>query len=622
MLSFSKDDLYVYELSEAVLQSLKLMAFDRTLREVEPVEATETNTLEIKNEPIKNVVADSLKCQICGTSFEDLQHNRDHRKTDLHTFNVKRSIRNLSPVSEDAFEVMLKEHNVETSGYESDEDGDKSTGDSAGSDSEDLYREISTSLDDVLENEISKLPVDTEQDSTVSHLNTRSAQIYFNSSLLPNLEAFGIYKALFSESQLAVPYQSLKQWNDSSDHSTSVSALFMLGGGHFAGAIVSHQRINVKGNAKKADQSLQEQAVCFLEHKTFHRYTTRRKQGGSQSAMDQAKGKANSAGSSLRRYNETALRMDIEALLEEWGPYLSKCENIFLRAHNNNERKMFTENKIIKPKKEVVKSFPFTTGRPTVTELKRSWCELTYLKKVDKPQPIPVKKTDTPSRGVDASRAGGKEEEPKVQRSNEEVHTEQLLQYLKKAKAPLLVAYLRKHNIDVNFRLAPHLKYTATPTMLHVASQQGLKQMVTILLSNMKCDPCIMNGAGKTAWDLAKDIKVKRAFQLARYKLGENGTDWDKSHIAEPLSREQIEELDREETERKNEEAQAAIKHELGLVKERQRAELEARRGPGKVLEGQGVSLSPNLNSLSEEQRKRLMREQRARAAEARMQKR
>jgi len=36
----------------------------------------------------------------------------------------------------------------------------------------------------------------------------------------------------------------------------------------------------------------------------FIRYTTRRKQGGSQASNDNAKGKAKSAGANLRRYNE------------------------------------------------------------------------------------------------------------------------------------------------------------------------------------------------------------------------------------------------------------------------------------------------------------------------------
>lgn len=617
-LAFKKNDLYVYDLAAPVLDSLRLITFDSTLREVDPVKEEVTEPLNSTEQPAKHIVPDSSKCHVCATGFQELQQNRDHRKTDFHTFNVKRSIRGLAPVPETAFESMLREHKGASEDMESGEDSG-----SDASDSEEFYREKSTQLDEVLEDEVAKMSIDTNDESITSHLNTRSAQIYFNSKLLPDSEAFGVYKALFSNPQLSRPYQTVRQWNDSMDHSTAVSALFMVGGGHFAGAIVSHQRTNVHGNAKKADQSLQEQAVIFLEQKTFHRYTTRRKQGGSQSAMDQAKGKANSAGSSLRRYNEAALRTEIETLLKEWEPYLSKCESIFIRANNNIDRKLFAENTAVKANNGAVKSFPFTTARPTISELKRSWCELTYLKKVVKPAPLPLKTTIPANGSSDAAKAPSniKKEDSGKEKSLEEQHTEQMLQLLKKGKAPLLLAYLRKHKLDANFILSPALKYSSTPTMLHVASQQGLRQMVTILLSNMKCNPSLPNGVGKTAWDLAKDVKVERAFQLARHKLGENYTDWTQSHIAEPLSREQIEELEREETERENTETREAIKQELESVKERQKIELEAKRGQGRTLEGTGVSISPNMNSLSEDQRKRLMREQRARAAEARMRK-
>ncbi|QLQ80450.1 hypothetical protein HG537_0D04500 [Torulaspora globosa] len=610
--TFKKADLYIYDLPAKILQSLRLITYDSSLREVDPVE---TEIEESKIEVSKNPVSDYSKCHVCGLEFQELRQNRDHRRTDFHIFNVKRSIRGLSSVDESAFESILREHKNIADDTESEADND-----SEGSDSEEFYDEKSTQLDDVLENEMSRLSVDVDQDTTVSHLNTRSAQIYFNSNFLPNTEVFGIYKALFSNAQLSVPLQSVWQWNNPTDQSIPISALFMVAGGHFAGAIVSHQKANVDGNVRKGDQDLQEQAVIFLEHKTFHRYTTRRKQGGSQSAMDQAKGKANSAGSSLRRHNEAALRTDIAALLEEWKPYLSKCQNIFIRAHNNVERKLFTENKAIKANEGSVKSFPFTTGRPTISELRRSWCELTYLKKVAKPNPLPLKKAVPVSDTLKTSTAS-KIEELKTAKTLEEQHTEQMLQYLKKGKAPLLLAYMRKHKVDVDFRLAPLSKYSVTPTMLHVASQQGLKQMVTILLCNMKCNPCLLNSTGKTAWDLAKDAKVKRAFQLARYKLGEDYTDWLKSHVAEPLSREQIEELEREETEREDKETRTAIEQELKAVKEKRKTEVEARRGQGRTLESAGMSVSPNLNSLSEDQQRRLMREQRARAAEARMRK-
>ena len=61
--------------------------------------------------------------------------------------------------------------------------------------------------------------------------------------------------------------------------------VLMLRSGHFAGAVFD------KDNA--------------IVHKTFHRYTTRRKQGGAQSACDGSGNAPKSAGASLRRYNIT-----------------------------------------------------------------------------------------------------------------------------------------------------------------------------------------------------------------------------------------------------------------------------------------------------------------------------
>lgn len=63
----------------------------------------------------------------------------------------------------------------------------------------------------------------------------------------------------------------------------------MLGGGHFAGAVF--------------------QGSEPIIHKTFHCYTVRAGQGGSQSSRDNRSGgsQPKSAGASLRRYNEQAL---------------------------------------------------------------------------------------------------------------------------------------------------------------------------------------------------------------------------------------------------------------------------------------------------------------------------
>ena len=63
-------------------------------------------------------------------------------------------------------------------------------------------------------------------------------------------------------------------------------AILMLGGGHFAGAVFDGSKATV--------------------HKTFHCYTVRAKQGGSQSMADNRSGTNHpkSAGASLRRYNQ------------------------------------------------------------------------------------------------------------------------------------------------------------------------------------------------------------------------------------------------------------------------------------------------------------------------------
>ena len=54
-------------------------------------------------------------------------------------------------------------------------------------------------------------------------------------------------------------------------------------------------------------------------HKAFHRYVTRRKQGGRQSVADGAKS-IKSAGSSIRRHNEAMLTREIRELLHSWAP--------------------------------------------------------------------------------------------------------------------------------------------------------------------------------------------------------------------------------------------------------------------------------------------------------------
>lgn len=634
MSDFKKNDLYVYELSTPVLNSLQLMVFDTTLREVQkPLEKNqEVLSADVNQLQKERGISNSLQCGLCSLEFKDQNTRRAHYKTSFHTFNVKRNLKGLNPMSQIEFGNIINENKNQnsTSSSESERESESESSvdekeDSDDDESEDNREEI---LEETIAKELEQLSLNGKQqveESAASHLATRSSQLYFKSQLLPESQAFGLYKSLFNSETIQQPFQQLRLWNEIEDQASSISALFMMGGGHFAGAIVSHQRVNIQGNPKKQEQSVQEQAVNFIEHKTFHRYTTRRKQGGSQSAMDNSKGKANSAGSSLRRYNEAALRFDIHNLLKEWKPYLDKCKNIFLRARSPQDKKLFIEMISQGSTDQRLKSFPFTTGRPNVTELKRSWCELTYLKIASKPEPLPI--MEEPSGNIKASQKIQKQKlEPTKEIPPEEKHSEHLLALLNKGRVPLIVAYLRNNKIDVNFNLSPELQHFTAPTLLHYASQQGLKQMVTSLLINLKANPCLKNKIGKTPWDMAKNSQTRYSFQIARHVLGENFADWNEAHVKEPLSREQVESINKEEEERANSETQAAMKEELNIARIRQRQEEEKRRiekdlkrGPGRILDSSAINREQNLNSLSDEQRRRLMREQRARAAEARM---
>lgn len=54
-----------------------------------------------------------------------------------------------------------------------------------------------------------------------------------------------------------------------------------------------------------------------IVHKTFHSYTVRAKQGGSQNTQDRSKGGCKSAGASLRRYNE-ASQLKVECIKQSY----------------------------------------------------------------------------------------------------------------------------------------------------------------------------------------------------------------------------------------------------------------------------------------------------------------
>jgi len=127
--------------------------------------------------------------------------------------------------------------------------------------------------------------------------------------------------------------------------------ILLCSGGRFAAAVFDGNR-----------------CLC---HKAMHRYTVRKKQGGTQSTRDASGNAPKSGGASLRRYNETRLREDIEAILQEWKEHINSSQFIFYFAPKGAPRSMLIfEGSPLQAKDPRLKKIPFAIKRPTFLETK------------------------------------------------------------------------------------------------------------------------------------------------------------------------------------------------------------------------------------------------------------
>lgn len=116
-------------------------------------------------------------------------------------------------------------------------------------------------------------------------------------------------------------------------------------------------------------------------HKTFKRYTDRCKQGGSQSSKDKEKSRIRSAGAFIRRQNAVLLEADVQNLLESWRSEICGCSLFFWNPTATGRRCLFGDLKrpVLLPSDNRIRSIPFTTGKPTMEELTRSYKALNCI---------------------------------------------------------------------------------------------------------------------------------------------------------------------------------------------------------------------------------------------------
>lgn len=579
----------------------------------------------------------SQSCSLCALTFTAFLDQRSHLKSLLHQYNLKQKMRGLKPVSEADFDRLIGDLDDSLSGSDSEDSED---------DEDDGRRESTLTALLKKQARLADKRGDTEggdpsDDGASRRSRAKPPLIWFSSPVLPEKTYFGLYRAVLTGEDQRNPdiVQVLKDKqvapiampNRAKDGTLPPLAykgphvfLCMIGGGHFAAMVVSLAPCSTKGGGMSMSRE-----ATVLAHKTFHRYTTRRKQGGSQSANDNSKGNAHSAGASLRRYNEQALVADVRALLGDWKALLDTSELLFIRATGTtNRRTLFGpyEGQVLQHNDTRIRGFPFNTRRATQSELMRSFIELTRLKvrefdpaleaKEDRPASTPTK---TPS---------SKPAKPKLSEEEETalLHTSQLQAFVRRSKLPALLAYLGNNGLSPDFEFQPSDQYIRTPRPLHLAAAQNSPPLVLGILTRAGADPSVQNVEGRTAFELAGDRSTRDAFRVARWELGESKWAWEQAKVPSAMTK--VEADGREEREKLDAERKESERRKA--EEERLRSEgprvAEDRKAKGSTL-GSALTKTPQerreeeTRGLTPEMSIRLERERRARAVEERLRK-
>ena len=589
--------------------------------------------------PQENLTVASRACALCGIAFLDLSEQRSHAKSDWHHYNLKEKLKGRKPIQETEFEKLVGDLTESISGSEtsgSDDGDDSSRNDNTLTA---LFQKQAKLTEGGPEGEHE--PLKRKRGSGSPPL------LWFSTPLASPNTSFGIYRALFTEVEQhpsniigAIRQKQLKpaQTKQAQDDNNGVPLpssvtephVFscMIGGGHFAAMIIS-----LTPKVIRKASGVEERQAIVIAHKTFHRYTTRKKQGGSQSANDSSKGPAHSAGAGIRRYNEAALEAEVRALLSEWREMINTSILKFVRATGTtNRRTLFGpyDDQVLRLNDPRNRSFPFSTRRATQAELMRAFVELTRMKvsQIDEAAIQASAADNSKEEGELPNAVGAKYKllTPEVSKEEEVAlhHTSQLQALIRRSKAPAVLSYLSNNSIPPDFAFHPRSTqanhHASTP--LHLAANINSASVVTALLMKAGADPTRLNGEGRPPFDIAGDRATRDAFRVARFECGESKWNWEAAHCPPPMSKAEADKRD-ESVKLEAEKAEnSRRKAEIERLKLDVSTDMN-KRATGKALVAvERTSLEireQDARGLTPDMRTKLERERRARAAEERI---
>ena len=475
----------------------------------EPTDVTDSNTNA------------KVYCRVSDLWLESAAALREHCRSDWYRFNLQRSTKGLPPVAEAAFDEL-----VENGGLE---------------------EELSGSEDEDDEDEENKSSAAARPDGRVALKDAAGATfLAWRAALLPA-------GAASADVPLANLPQCLRAF--AALRPKPVWVVVLCRGDHFAAAAV--ELVSPPKGSKRAEDGLK-----VLAHKTFHRYVTRRKQGGRQSVADGNKN-IKSAGSSIRRHNEAMLTKEIRELLHSWAPtHLRIAHMIWVAAPGPaNASVLYAGADAPLSKSDGrLRTIPFQTARPTLAETSRvalRLCRVEYLSEADA-EALLLPATS-------AASTSSPEEQAAAQAA---------IQAAAAAEAARREAMAAEAAAHAQAQADAEAAAAALPSELHDASAAGDAERVAQLLEE-GCDPTRthIKYTFRVAYDVAKSKEVRNAFRRYRASAGEDKWDWNAAHVPEGLT----EEAEMEKEERERAKAKEKKKKAEKARKERRKAESGAK---------------------------------------------
>ncbi|PWA53741.1 zinc finger protein [Artemisia annua] len=216
------------------------------------------------------------------------------------------------------------------------------------------------------------------------------------------------------------------------------------------------------------------------------RYVIRAKAGKKQSSKDASGKIAHSAGASISRYNELALKKEIRELLASWKPYFDASSSIFIHAPSDSRLLLFDgDTPCFSCQKSAIRRIPLTVRRPTFKEARRLYNILTQISSEPKEVTVPIDKEDLKTTHRQEVLPGSEKKNLGNNLYSKEVGEASIVNGME----------------DMSISKGNEGKVTVISTPLHEAAKAGNVEKVLELLEQ-GLDPCVIDERGRTPYML------------------------------------------------------------------------------------------------------------------------